>query len=100
MLEQYTCTRCHTHPFEEKEIFNGCAICGNKMFRLEEKKDLKAELEKVGAKIEAKVTFNGISSIEIADAGVYHVNLDKLFKDSKDIPITVAEGEGVYHIKL
>ena len=98
MLEQYTCTRCHTHPFEEKEIFNGCAICGNKMFRLEEKRDHKAELEMVSAKIEAKVTFNGISAIEIADAGIYNVNIEKLFKDSKNGPITVAEGEGIYLI--
>ena len=100
MLEQYTCTRCHTHPFEEKEIFHGCAICGNKMFKLEQKMDFKAELEKVNAKIEAKLTLNGISAIEIADTGDYQVNIDKLFEDSKNGPITVAEGEGVYHIKL
>ena len=100
MLEQYTCTRCHTHPSEEKEVFNGCAICGNKMFRLEEKIDHKQALEIVNAKIEAKVAFDGVSSIEIADTGVYHVNIDKLFKDSKDKPVTIAEREGIYHIKL
>lgn len=100
MLEQYVCTRCHTHPSEEREVFFGCAICGNKMFKLEEQMNHRKALEEVNHRIEAKVAFDGISSIEIAETGVFHVNVDKLFKDSKGKPITIAEKEGVYHIKL
>ncbi len=101
MLEDYRCTRCHTHPYEEQEIFNGCAICGNRMFRLEE--SIEQKLEKVRNFVPPDHTFDNIASIEVSGTGVYHVNIDNLFKTtnkSKKDPLLVSEEEGVYHIKL
>ena len=101
MLEQYTCTRCHTHPFKEKEIFFGCAICGNKLFKLED--SLEKKLEQTRNFDRPDHTFDGISSIEVSGAGMYHVNIDNLLKTTsktKKGPLLVSEEEGVYHIKL
>lgn len=71
------------------------------MFRLEE--TLEQKLEKVRNFIPPDHTFDNVASIEVSGTGVYHVNIDNLFKianKSKKNPLLVSEEEGVYHIKL
>ena len=79
MLVDYTCTRCFTHPFEEKELFYGCSICGNARFRVEPTLEQKIEyfLNIVRRKI-----FENITAISVSETGLYHVDVDKLFKES------------------
>ena len=78
MLEDYICTRCFTHPFEEKELFYGCNICGNVRFRVEPTLDQKIEyfLNLIRRKI-----FENITAIYVSETGLYHVDVNKLFKD-------------------
>jgi predicted nucleic acid-binding Zn-ribbon protein len=99
MLENYTCTKCFTHPVEEKEIFNGCAICGNKLFRLEDQTEKKFLVSKTDSKSYQKL-HDEFTSIQVEDSGVYHLNIEKLFKESKKQPLLVSEKEGVYFIKF
>lgn len=81
MLADYTCARCFTHPFEEKELFYGCTICGNTNFRVEPSLDQK--LNYFCNLIKNNRSFENIESIKVLETGSYQVDVDKLFKDSK-----------------
>ena len=102
MLENYSCTKCGAHPKDEKEVFYGCGACGNKLFRLkEEYRPIQSVTKSIAdGQSEPRDDF---TSIEVEGSGVFHLNVDKLFKSgtkSKLNPLLVSDEEGVYHIKL
>lgn len=106
MLEKYTCTKCGSHPSVEKEIFFGCGSCGNKLFKICEESDQSVswlQVSKNDSNSVPQTPRDSFTSIEVAGAGVYHVNIDNLFKNSskgKKDPLLMSDQEGVYHIKL
>ena len=81
MLVDYTCTRCFTHPFDEKELFFGCNICGNTNFKVEP--TLEQKIAYFRSKVNTDRIFENIESVKILESGSYHVDVDKLFKDSR-----------------
>ena len=102
MLDNYSCTKCGTHPSDEKEVFYGCGSCGNKLFKLKEEY---RPIESVSTpvNVDQSKTCDEFTSIEVEGAGVYRLNVDKLFQTSsksKLNPLLVSNEEGVYHIKL
>lgn len=102
MLENYSCTKCGAHPQDEKEVFYGCGACGNKLFKLKEEY---RPIEPVSRPTDADQpkARDEFTSIEVEGAGVYRLNVDKLFQSStksKISPLLVSDEEGVYHIKL
>lgn len=106
MLEKYTCTKCGSHPTLEKEIFFGCGSCGNKLFKIIEEPDLSSSMVQISKDTSDQLPHtprDSFTTIEVAGAGVYRVNIDNLFKNSKKgkkDPLLMSDQEGVYHIKL
>ena len=103
MLDNYFCTRCNSNPLSDKEVFFGCAQCGNKFFRIQDEQT--NQCNSVSSSQESSPPASpedlNLISISITDAGVYNLNIDKIFKDKKgSSPLTITDKEGVYHIKL
>lgn len=106
MLDQYTCTKCGAHPTAEKEVFFGCASCGNKLFKIHDP-DAAPKSDRFLSKSCSSPTISqprdSFTSIEVAGAGVFRVNVEKLLESTTKntkAPFMVSDQEGVYHIKL
>ena len=102
MLENYSCTKCGAHPKDEKEVFYGCGACGNKLFRLKEEYRPIQPVSQPTTNNHSEPR-DDLTTIEVEGSGVFHLNVDKIFKSStksKLNPLLVSDEEGVYHIKL
>lgn len=82
MLEDYICSKCFIHPFDEKELFYGCYNCGNTSFRVEP--TLEQKLNYFRSLHRSLLNLDNIPSIKVVEPGLYQVDVDKLFKDSSN----------------
>lgn len=106
MLDHYTCTKCGAHPTAEKEVFFGCASCGNKLFKIHDPESTSHPDRSLSHSIPSPAISHPrdpFTSIEVDGAGVFRVNVEKLLESTtknKKAPLMVSDQEGVYHIKL
>ena len=106
MLDSYTCSKCGSHPNVEKEIFFGCASCGNKLFKIHDPESTSRSGQQLQSNISSPANSSlrdSFTSIEVDGAGIFRVNVEKLLESTiknKKTPFMVSDQEGVYHIKL
>lgn len=90
ILKKYECTKCEQIPLSEQHILLGCP-CGNKFFRQREQTVTKFQKTEINKG-------DHLGNIKVQETGVFRIDLDSLFGQSKLVAIT--DDKDIIHLNL